>query len=59
MVTSTKSAGAGKKGLSASSLNRQQVNSINNSFSKLVKLKPASSHKRLRKSTSKSRKREE
>jgi hypothetical protein len=39
------------------------VNSINNSFSKLdtaVKLKPAaSSHKRLRKSTSKSRKREE
>ena len=54
-VSSTKN--AGKKG---SSLNRQQVNSINNSFSKLHTVKPASSsHKRLRKSTSKSRKRDD
>jgi hypothetical protein len=45
-ITSTKNATAkGKGGLMTGSLNRYQVNSINNSFSKLntVKLKPVSS----------------
>ena len=58
-VSTTKSKKSG--GLVSGSLNRYQVNSINNSFSKLntTKVKgPSASTKNLRKSSSKTRKKQ-